>query len=164
MIYVIHLINSFTIMNVSIKRIDPTLPLPEYHTQGAVAFDLYARETTVIPPRGVALVPANIVVAIPKRMMLLITSRSSTAMRKGLMLGNGVGTIDQDYCGSNDELKINTYNFTDNPVTVERAERIAQAIFVPIERVDFQEVEEMGSTSRGGFGTTGTHVNADTQR
>ncbi len=87
--------------------------------------------------------------------MLLMASRSSTPIKKGLTLGNGVGTIDNDFCGPEDELKVQVYNFTENPVTVERGERIAQGVFVRIDKGDWEEVEEMTAPTRGGFGTTG---------
>lgn len=140
-------------MKVMIKRIDKTLPLPEYHTPGAVAFDIVARVTTVIEPNSVGRVPGNIIVKIPPGYMLLAKDRSSTAKKKGLLCT--VGFIDQDYCGENDELLLQFYNFLTVPVTVERGERLAQAAFVPIERAEWMEVDSMGSApDRGGFGST----------
>ncbi len=145
-------------MHVRIKRIDSTLPLPEYHTGGAVAFDFYCRKEIIIKSNTVELVPANVIIEVPKGMMLMITSRSSTPKRTGLMVANGVGTIDQDYCGETDELQIPMYNTRQTPVTVERGERIAQGVFLPIEHAEFEEVEQMSNPSRGGFGTTGTTI------
>ena len=139
-------------MHVTFKRIDSTLPLPEYKTPGAVAFDLIARETTVIPERGIARVPSNFIVKIPVGYMLLIRDRSSTCQKKGLFCTAGV--IDQDYCGDSDELQVQYYNFLDTPVTVERGERLAQAIFIKIEKAKWQESATMATNSRGGFGTT----------
>ncbi len=86
--------------------------------------------------------------------MLLLTLRSSTPLRKGLLIPNGVGIIDQDYCGEGDELKIQVFNFREEAVTVARGERIAQGIFIPVMRVCWDEVDEMGQ-GRGGFGSTG---------
>jgi dUTP pyrophosphatase len=141
-------------LKVAIKRIDPTLPLPLYATAGSVGFDLYCREDTEIMPRQLARIPANIIVRTPPGYMLLITMRSSTARRKGLLIPNGVGVVDQDYCGEGDELQVSVYNFRDEAVFVRYGERIAQGIFVPIMRVAWQEVAEMGQ-ARGGFGSTG---------
>ena len=141
-------------MNVRIKRIDKSLELPLYHTSGAVGFDLIARESVEIPPRQLGLIPNNIVVEIPKGYMLLLASRSSTAKKKGLMPANGVGIIDQDYCGEEDELKTLFYNYTDETIHVERGERLSQCVFVKIEVSEWEEVESMQSTSRGGFGST----------
>lgn len=140
-------------MKVTIKRIDKTLPLPEYHTPGAVAFDIVARETVVIAPNSIGRVPGNVVVKIPHGYMLLVKDRSSTAKKKGLLCT--IGFIDQDYCGENDELLLQFYNFQTTPVTVERGERLAQAAFMPIERAEWHEVDSMSAPDRGGFGSTG---------
>ncbi|MBV9259251.1 MAG: dUTP diphosphatase [Ktedonobacteraceae bacterium] len=141
-------------LNVAIKRIDPALPLPMYATSGSVGFDLYCREEMEIMPRQLARIPANVVVCTPPGYMLLITMRSSTARRKGLLIPNGVGVVDQDYCGEGDELLVSVYNFKDETVFVHYGERVAQGIFVPIMRVAWQEVDTMGQ-GRGGFGSTG---------
>lgn len=142
-------------MNVKIKRIDKELPLPKYETSGAVAFDVIARVETIVPPGEIALVPGNVIVEIPQNYMLILASRSSTPIKKGLMTPHGIGIIDQDYCGPEDELKVQLYNFTKDPVTVARGERIAQGIFARIDRFDWAEVEEIEKPTRGGFGSTG---------
>ncbi|WP_040444171.1 dUTP diphosphatase [Ktedonobacter racemifer] len=142
------------LMAVAIKRVDTTLPLPGYATAGSVGFDLVCRETVTIGPRELGRVPGNVIVQTPPGYMLMLTMRSSTAKRKGLLMPNGVGVIDQDYSGEGDELLISVYNFRDEAVTVERGERIAQGIFVPVAQVAWNEVAEMGET-RGGFGSTG---------
>lgn len=141
-------------MKVSIKRIDKSLPLPKYETAGAVAFDFLAREQTEILPKEIKLIPGNIIVEIPKGYALIIAARSSTAKKKGLMLANGIGTIDQDYHGEEDEIKISVYNFSDSKVIVEKGERIAQGMFVRVDQTEWNEVDSMKKTSRGGFGTT----------
>jgi dUTP pyrophosphatase len=141
-------------LKVTIKRIDPALPVPMYATTGSVGFDLYCRAEMEIIAHQLARIPANIVVATPPGYMLLITMRSSTAQRKGLLIPNGVGVVDQDYCGEGDELLISVYNFKDEAVFIHYGERIAQGIFVPIMRVAWQEVDTMGQ-ARGGFGSTG---------
>lgn len=142
-------------MEIKIKRIDTSFPLPEYKTKGAVAFDLYSRVDDSIASKEIKLIPANLIIETPKGYMLMIAARSSLAKKKGLMMANNVGIIDQDYCGENDELALILYNFTDAPVTIEKGERLAQGIFVKIEKGNWNEVENMGSESRGGFGTTG---------
>lgn len=139
-------------MHTTFKRIDPTLPLPEYKTPGAVAFDLIARVATSIPGRGVGIVPGNFVVKIPDGYMLLIRDRSGTAKKRGLFCIAGV--IDQDYCGDNDELMVQYYNFLDTSTTVERGERLAQAIFIKIEKPTLMETSSLAQPDRGGFGTT----------
>lgn len=141
-------------MRVSIKRVDASLPLPEYHTPGAVAFDVYAREKMDIPALTLARIPTNIIVKIPAGYMLLLKDRSSTAKKKGLFVTTGF--IDQDYCGENDEIMLQVYNFTKETVTVERGERIGQAAFVPIEKAEWMEIKKMEGNNRGGFGSTGS--------
>jgi len=141
-------------MKVRITRVDKTLPLPEYHTEGAVAFDLYSRVDDTLAPKERKLVPANFVIEVPKGHVLLIAARSSTP-KKGLMLANSVGIIDQDFHGPDDEFRLWLYNVTDAPVEVKRGDRIAQALIVPIVKAEFEEVEKIKDESRGGFGTTG---------
>ena len=141
-------------LQVTIKRIDTTLPLPTYATGGSVAFDLVCREETEIAPRKLGYVPGNVIVQTPPGYMLLLTMRSSTPRRKGLLVPHGVGIIDQDYCGEGDELMIQVYNFRDEAVKVQRGERIAQGMFVPVIHVEWNEVDAVGK-GRGGFGSTG---------
>ncbi|HLC69529.1 MAG TPA: dUTP diphosphatase [Patescibacteria group bacterium] len=142
-------------MQVKIKRIDTSLPLPEYKTAGAAAFDIYSREDCIVPARGQFKVPSNLIVATPPGYVLLIFSRSSLAPRKGLMLANSVGVIDSDYCGPTDEILVSVYNLTDQEVKIEKGERIAQGMFVKYEQGKWEETENVGSPDRGGFGSTG---------
>jgi len=141
-------------LRVAIKRIDKGLPLPVYATAGSVGFDLLCRETVEILPRQIALVPGNVIVRIPAGYFLMLTLRSSTPRRKGLLIPNGVGIIDQDYAGEGDELKVQVLNFGDEAVEVKRGERIAQGLFIPVVHVQWEEIEEVGQ-GRGGFGSTG---------
>ncbi len=142
-------------MQVKIKRIDTSLPLPEYHTDGAVAFDLYARNKTVIKPKQFEMIATNFIIETPPGYMLMLAARSSRAKKKGLNMRNGIGIIDQDYCGNEDELHVLIQNLTDQEVTIDKEERIAQGIFVQINKPEFIEVEDMQNKTRGGFGTTG---------
>ena len=141
-------------MKIRIKRFNKDLPLPEHKTEKAAAFDLIARETIEIKPKEIAYIPLNNVIEAPDGFFLLIAARSSTH-KKGLFLANGIGIVDPDYSGDEDELKAAYFNFTDKPVIVERGERIAQGTFVKIEKADWQEVDVLGNKTRGGFGTTG---------
>lgn len=141
-------------IQVEIKRIDRGLPLPAYATAGSVGFDLLCRETVEILPRQIALIPGNVIVRVPAGYLLLLTLRSSTPRRKSLLIPNGVGIIDQDYAGDGDELQVQVLNFGDEAVEVKRGERIAQGLFVPVVRVQWDEIDEVGQ-GRGGFGSTG---------
>ncbi len=143
-------------MKVRLKRVDTSLPLPQYKTEGAAAFDLYVRETTIIPAQGWARVPGNVIIETPKGYALKILARSSLAKNyPGIFLANGIGLVDADFCGPTDEILLSLYNMTSQPLTVQRGDRIAQGIFVKIEKAEWEEVEEMGNESRGGFGSTG---------
>ena len=142
-------------MKAAIKRIDKTIPLPQYHTKGAAAFDLTSGKEVIIPPKTVALVPLNTIIETPPDHMLVLVPRSSTPRKKNLLIPHGIGIIDQDYCGPDDVLQLQVYNFADQPVIIEKGERIAQAVFVKITKVDFEEVDEITKKTRGGFGSTG---------
>lgn len=142
-------------MKVRIKRIDKSLPLPVYETDGSVGFDLLAREDTLIEPDDIVLIPANVIVEVPRGYALILASRSSTPAKHGLSKPHGIGVIDNDYCGPEDELKIQVTNFKKVAVTIKRGTKIAQGLFVKTDRLEFEEVEQMQSQSRGGFGTTG---------
>ncbi len=142
-------------MQLRITRIDTTLPLPEYETAGACAFDVYAREETVIAPTSLGYIPTNLIVCVPEGHALLLCSRSSTPKKKNLLTPHGMGIIDQDYCGPNDEMLVQVWNFSDAPVTVARGERVAQALIVPIARCEIVEGRPRTEGSRGGFGSTG---------
>ena len=141
-------------MKIKIKRIDKGLPLPKYETSGSVGFDFLAREDTLVKAKSIALIPGNVIVETPVGYMLKIALRSSTPKRKGLLSPHGVGVIDQDYCGNEDEIKIQVYNFTNQDVLVEKGEKIAQGVFVKIDKFEWEEVDEMNKKTRGGFGST----------
>lgn len=141
-------------MKVPIRRIDKDLPLPEYKTAGAAAMDLAAREGALIQPHSIEVIPLNVSLKPPQGHFTLMAARSSLRKR-GLMLANNVGILDEDYAGDGDEYLAALYNFTDVPVQVERGDRIVQIIVLPYDKVVWQEVETLDSPDRGGMGTTG---------
>lgn len=143
-------------MKLTITQIDKTLPMPEYQTKGAVAFDLYARITTTIKPFNPTIIPLNVIIKTPANHFLLLAARSSLPLKKKLMVANGIGIIDQDYCGEHDEIGLQVINFTTEDIVVEKGERIAQAMLVKISKVNnFIHTKSVQSPSRGGFGSTG---------
>lgn len=145
-------------MNVHITRIDKTLPLPQYQTSGSFAFDFIAREPINIAPKSIALIPSNVIIQCPDNLALLVLPRSSMPRKKHLRFPHSIGLIDQDYCGPQDEIMIQVENMSDENVSVDRGERIAQGLFVKTETIQFVESDETTQTSsRGGFGSTGTH-------
>ena len=138
------------IMKIKIKRIDKSLPLPK-QKGGAACFDFSCRETTTIKPNEIKLVPSNTVVEVPQGYALLIFSRSSTPLRKGLVLANGVGVVDPFFCGDKDEIVFEFMNITNKDVVVERGEVLAQGMVIKHETVEWEEVEKMGEKGKGGY-------------
>jgi dUTP pyrophosphatase len=142
-------------MRLKITRLDPTVPLPSYGTNESAGFDLAAAHDLTIPPHTIALVRTGLVIEVPHGHFLAIFARSSTPLKRGLMVANGVGVIDPDYCGPTDEVMIQVLNVTDRPVTVSRGDRLAQGIILSSNRVAWEEVEGIRASARGGFGATG---------
>lgn len=161
---------------VLIRRIDKTLPLPRYETPGAVGLDLAARIDVTIRPGESARIPLNVVVKAPPGTMAGLFARSSLFARKGLILTNGVGVIDQDFCGDEDEIQASVFcplqagprggaqggagsdataAGNGEPVVVRRGERICQLVLLQVVTGELTEVEHMPDPSRGGFGSTG---------
>jgi dUTP diphosphatase len=141
-------------MRLRVTRLNPFVPLPVYSSPGAAAFDLAAAEDIDVPPGQIRLVGTGLVVKVPDEHFLAIIARSSTPLKRGLVVANSVGVIDSDYCGPADEVKIQVMNVTGEPVAVKRGDRIAQAMVLPATRVTFEEAEAT-EPSRGGFGSTG---------
>jgi dUTP pyrophosphatase len=142
-------------LKVRIHRLHPDAVIPKYQTEGSAAFDLAAAERVAVAPGEVRLVPTGLVIEVPAGMFLGIFARSSTPLKRGLMVANGVGVVDSDYCGPEDEVKIAVVNVTPKPVTIEPGDRIAQGILLPAPRVTWEEVDRVRASSRGGFGATG---------
>ena len=140
---------------VRIRRLDPSIALPSYQTAEAAGFDLAASMDVSIPAGEVRLVPTGLVIQAPHGYFLGIFARSSTPLKRGLMVANGVGVVDPDYCGPEDEVKIEVYNFTARPVHIRAGDRIAQGILIPAVRVVWDEAADLQRESRGGFGATG---------
>lgn len=142
---------------IKIKRFDKSLPLPKFHSNGAVAFDLYSREAVTIESMHVDRITTNISVKVPDGYMLLIRDKSGFSYNnKCIVIG---GIIDQDYHGPNDEILVQLLNLNDKDVTIRLGERIAQAIFVRIDNTFlWDEVDNISNSDRGGFGSTGDMV------
>jgi dUTP pyrophosphatase len=143
---------------VSVTRLSTDVSLPQYQTEGAAGFDLASSVEMVIAPGEVTLVPTGLVIAVPQGHFLGVFARSSTPLKRGLMVANGVGVVDQDYCGPADEIKIEVYNFTSAAVTVQRGDRLAQGVLMPFVRAEWEEQGTPSGATRGGFGSTGRSV------
>jgi dUTP pyrophosphatase len=143
-------------MRVKIRRLDPTVPLPSYGTDESAGFDLAASHDLTIAPRSIALVRTGLVIEVPSGHFLAIFARSSTPLKRGLIVANGVGVVDPDYCGPSDEVMIQVLNLSERDVTVTRGDRLAQGIILACPRVTWDEPGQLRDISRGGFGATGT--------
>jgi dUTP pyrophosphatase len=142
-------------MRLKIRRLDSTVSLPRYSTSEAAGFDLAAAHDLVVAPRQIALVRTGLVIAVPTGYFLGIFARSSTPLKRGLVVANGVGVLDPDYSGPNDEVMIQVLNVTESDVQIRRGDRLAQGIVLPAPRVMWEEVSEIREVTRGGFGATG---------
>ena len=133
------------------------LPLPQPATAGAAGLDLRAclAGALTIAPGTRALVPTGIAVALPQGYEAQVRPRSGLALRTGLTLLNSPGTVDADYRG---EIQVLVVNLGETPVVLERGDRIAQLVVQPVPRVEWEEVEALPVSARGGggFGHTGT--------
>jgi dUTP pyrophosphatase len=143
-------------MRVRIHRLNPSVTVPEYQSAGAAGFDLAASQDVIVEPGAVVLIPTGLVIEVPAGHFLGVFARSSTPLKRGLMVANGVGIVDSDYCGPSDEVKIEVYNFTAAPVQVRAGDRIAQGVLIPVGRAEWVETgKDLRDESRGGFGATG---------
>jgi dUTP diphosphatase len=103
----------------------------------------------------VALVRTGLIIEVPTGHFLGIFARSSTPLKRGLLVANGVGVVDPDYSGPEDEIMIQVLNFTGAEVQVKRGDRLAQGIVLQAPRVSWHEVADVRPVTRGGFGATG---------
>lgn len=142
-------------MKAVIKRLDRSLPLPSYKTAGSVGFDFFNRLDTIIPARNIGFLALNTIIQTPPGFLLILIPRSSLPAKKGLAHPHGIGLIDRDFSGPQDELRLQVYNLTDKPVEIKRGERVAQGFFLKFDAVQWQEQEILQNTvTRGGFGST----------
>jgi dUTP pyrophosphatase len=128
---------------------------PHYATAGSACFDLRSVEDCTILPGKVKAVSLGFAVSIPEGYEMQIRSRSGLAS-KGVMVANGIGTIDSDYRG---EVKVLLFNSTEETIEISAGDRIAQGIVCPVLRTEFVRVASLVETERGkgGFGSTGTN-------
>ncbi|NBC00283.1 MAG: dUTP diphosphatase [Bacteroidetes bacterium] len=135
------------------------LPLPSHATDRSAGVDLRAAVPEDAPltlaPGARALVPTGLSIALPPDCEGQVRPRSGLAVKRGITVLNAPGTIDADYRG---EVKVALVNLGDTAVAIERGERIAQLVVARYERVQWEEVDTLETTSRGsgGFGSTGT--------
>jgi dUTP pyrophosphatase len=142
-------------VQISVRRIDPELPLPAYAHPGDAGADLHSAVDLILEPGQRALVSTGIAVALPEGYVALVHPRSGLAARHGISIVNTPGTIDAGYRG---EVKVCLVN-TDahEPFTVRRGDRIAQLVIQRFETASFVEVDGLPDSVRGagGYGSTG---------
>jgi len=143
-------------VKIPLRRLDSELSLPERAHPGDAGIDLRAAESAKIPGEGWASVGTGVAVAIPDGHVGLVSPRSGLAFRHGIGVANGPGIVDAGYRG---ELRVILINHGQETVAIERGERIAQLVVVPMVDIEFEEVEELPPSSRGddGFGSSGRH-------
>jgi dUTP pyrophosphatase len=142
-------------LNIRIVRLDPAVPMPSYQTAGSAGFDLASSADMSIAPGEIKLVPTGLVFAVPAGHFLGIFARSSTPLKRGLVVANGVGVLDSDYSGPTDELKMQLMNVTSAPVEIKRGDRLAQGVILPFIQAEFEDAKSAAGPDRGGFGSTG---------
>jgi len=142
-------------MKIKIVKKNP-FKLPEYETKGSAGVDLqaYVDDSIVLKPMERKLVPTGLFIELPEGYEAQVRARSGLAIKHGISLVNGIGTIDSDYRG---EIKVILINLGDEDFTINNGDRIAQMVFIKHEQAKFELVEELHDTERGagGFGHTG---------
>lgn len=132
------------------------IPLPKYMSDHAAGMDIYAavNQETIIPPEEWRLVPTGISIALPEGYEAQVRPRSGLALKQGVSILNTPGTVDADYRG---EVGVILMNHSKENLVIKRGDRIAQMIINKVERIVFEEVEELPESGRsaGGFGHTG---------
>ena len=143
-------------IKVLIKKLNSSVQLPSYKTDGASGMDLMAciEKPINLKPGKSCLVPTGLSVAFPAKYEIQIRPRSGLAAKQSISVLNTPGTIDSDYRG---ELKVIIFNHGENEFVVNCDDRIAQMILAPVLKIEFEEVSELPETIRGsgGFGSTG---------
>lgn len=140
---------------INIKKLNSKAIIPTYGTQYSAGADLYAVCDTKIEikPYTMEMIKTGLAFSIKDGYVGLIFARSSLGTKKGLAPANKVGVIDSDYRG---EVMVPLFNQSNEIQTIECGERIAQIIFIPYLKGNFNVVDELDDTIRGtgGFGST----------
>jgi dUTP pyrophosphatase len=146
---------------IQIRVLDPrlgkTIDLPEYATEGSAGMDVRAcvEQDLTVEPGQTVLIPTGFAMYIADpSLAAVILPRSGLGHKQGIVLGNLVGLIDSDYQG---QVYVSCWNRSDTPFRLEVGARIAQVVFVPVQRTEWKLVDEFHATERGsgGFGHTG---------
>jgi dUTP pyrophosphatase len=138
-------------------RVGREFPLPQHATAGSAGMDLRAciDARLTLEPGAAELIPTGISIYIADPdLAAVLLPRSGLGHKSGIVLGNLVGLIDSDYQGP---LMVSLWNRSAAPFVINPGDRIAQMVFVPVARVEFEIVEDFSATARGdgGFGSSG---------
>ena len=137
-----------------VKRLDPSVELPAYARDGDAGLDLHAAHDATLQPGGRGLVGTGLAVAIPDGHAGFVQPRSGLAARHGLSVVNAPGLIDSGYRG---EIRVVLLN-TDlrEAFVVEPRMRIAQLVVLPVPELELVETDELPESERGarGFGSS----------
>lgn len=147
--------NSPENLQVLLRRLDESIPVPRYAHPGDAGADLATAEDVTIAPGQRVLVGTGLAIAIPIGWVGLVHPRSGLAARHGLTIVNAPGTVDAGYRGEIKVCLLNTDTHTD--VQLRRGDLIAQLVLQRVAQADFIEVDELPSSDRGvgGHGSTG---------
>jgi len=140
-------------LKIKIKRV-ADVKMPSYAHKGDSGVDLYSAEDYLLKPMERKLVDSGIKIAIPYGYEAQIRPKSGLALEHGISHVNSFGTIDSSYRG---EIKVPLINFSDKPYKIEKGKKIGQMVFARVEEAIFEEVDDLGQTTRNdsGFGSTG---------
>ncbi len=143
--------------NMKIKIINKSNnTLPEYATLGSSGLDLkaYLQEPLTLKPLERKIIPTGLYISIPVGYEVQVRARSGMAIKHGITVINGIGTIDSDYRG---EIGVLLVNLSNEDYTINSGDKIAQMVLSKYEQVEFELVESLDDTERnaGGFGHTG---------
>jgi dUTP pyrophosphatase len=143
-------------VKVLFKKLDSSIELPSYKTDGASGMDLMAfiKEPINLKPYTSCLVPTGISVAFSDGFEIQIRPRSGLAAKNSISVLNTPGTIDSDYRG---EIKVILFNHGSNDFLINNKDRIAQMVLTPVVKMELEETNDLPNTVRGdgGFGSTG---------
>ena len=143
-------------VKVLIKKLNPSVKMPAYKSVGASGMDLMAfiKQPIKLAPKSSCLVPTGLSVAFSKEYEIQIRPRSGLAVKNNISVLNTPGTIDSDYRG---EIKIILFNHGNSEFVINNKDRVAQMILTPVQKINFEEVENLPDSIRGkgGFGSTG---------
>ena len=148
-------------VSVPIKRLDPALELPAYAYPGDAGLDLRAAQPAVLKPFERRAIPCGIALGLPRGYAGFVLPRSGLAAKHGISIVNAPGLIDSDYRG---EVKVILVNLdAETPFSIERGDRIAQLVILPVPVISLKEADELNETDRGagGFGSSGVGENPD---